>query len=293
MDIGFLAAATAEAGDLAEIARQIEAHGYESFWVPEHPVIPTEMKTAFPFTPDNRLPDHYGRWGDPFVALAVAAAVTKRIKLATGICLLPEREPLITAKTIATLDLVAKGRVVLGVVAGWLREETEAMGANFGTRWRRTRETVEAMKLLWREGRGAYNGETIKFPSVRCEPRPVQKLGPPVLLGAHGPKAIERVARSYDGWMPLVQDPAQLKRDVAKLRELTVKHGRKSDSLEISPLVEPGPDGLSADVLRAFHDAGATRIVLLSQRSVQQTADGAALDLIRRFAPTVERARAI
>ncbi len=293
MDIGFLAAATAEAGDIAEIARQTEAHGYDSLWIPEHPVIPTTMHTPMPFTDNLKLPEHYGRWGDPFVALAVAAAVTKRIKLATGICLLPERETLVTAKAIATLDLVSHGRVVLGVGAGWLREETEAMGANFGTRWRRTRETVEAMKLLWRDGRGAYDGETIKFPSVRCEPRPVQKSGPPVLLGAHGPKAIERVARSYDGWMPLLQDPAQLKRDVAKLHELAARHGRKPASFEISPLVEPGEDGLSSEVLRAFKEAGAHRIVLLSQRSVQQTADGQALDLIRRYAATVERARAL
>lgn len=293
MDIGFLAAATAEAGDLAEIARQTEAHGYDSLWIPEHPVIPTAMKTPMPFTENTRLPEHYGRWGDPFVALAVAAAVTKRIRLATGICLLPEREPLITAKAVATLDLVSNGRVVLGVGAGWLREETEAMGANFGTRWRRTRETVEAMKLLWRDGQGAYDGQTIKFPSIRCEPRPVQKSGPPVLLGAHGPKAIERVARSYDGWMPLLQDPSQLKRDVAKLRELAARHGRKADSFQISPLVEPGEDGLSSEVLGAFKDAGAHRIVLLSQRSVQRTADGEALDLIRRYAATVERARAL
>ncbi len=293
MDIGFLAAATAEAGDIAEIARQTEAHGYESLWIPEHPVIPAEMRTPMPFTENEKLPEHYGRWGDPFVALAVAAAVTKKIRLATGICLLPEREPLITAKAVATLDLVSQGRVVLGVGAGWLREETEAMGANFGTRWRRTRETVEAMKMLWRDGRGAYNGETIKFPPVRCEPRPVRKSGPPVLLGAHGPKAIERVARSYDGWMPLLQDPAQLKRDVAKLHELAAKHGRQNVKFEISPLVEPGDDGLSAYALRAFRDAGATRIVLLSQKSVKLTADGHALDLIRRFAATVERARSL
>src|SRR6202161_3848373 len=132
MDIGILVAATARTGAIDAIARAVENGGYESLWIPEHPVIPIGFKTQVPggFT----LPEHYGRWCDPFVALSIASAVTKRIKLATGICLLPEREPLITAKTIASLDLYSGGRVVLGVGAGWLREETEAMGAHFGSR---------------------------------------------------------------------------------------------------------------------------------------------------------------
>jgi alkanesulfonate monooxygenase SsuD/methylene tetrahydromethanopterin reductase-like flavin-dependent oxidoreductase (luciferase family) len=127
MDIAFIMPFTAESGDLAEIARTVESLGYESLWIPEHPVIPFKVKTVFPF-PDRKLPDHYGRWGDPFIALTAAACATRRIKLGTGICLLPEREPLITAKAIATLDLLSGGRVILGVGAGWLREETEAMG---------------------------------------------------------------------------------------------------------------------------------------------------------------------
>jgi alkanesulfonate monooxygenase SsuD/methylene tetrahydromethanopterin reductase-like flavin-dependent oxidoreductase (luciferase family) len=135
MDIGILVAITARTGDIAEIARTAEAAGYESLWIPEHPVIPIGFKTAVPG--GGKLPEHYGRWVDPFVALTIAATATKRIRLGTGICLLPEREPLITAKTVATLDLYSGGRVVLGVGAGWLREETEAMGANFGNRWSR------------------------------------------------------------------------------------------------------------------------------------------------------------
>src|SRR5580698_9421472 len=144
MDIGCLLAPTAHSGDLAETARLVESLGYESLWIPEHPVIPVNMKTPFPFTPDNKLPNHYATWADPFIGLSIAAAVTKRIKLGTGICLLPEREPIITAKTIATLDVLSGGRVILGIGAGWLREETEAFGTNFATRWKRLRETVEA-----------------------------------------------------------------------------------------------------------------------------------------------------
>jgi probable F420-dependent oxidoreductase len=293
MDIGFLMAPTAQSGDLAEIARMVESLGYESLWVPEHPVIPVNMKTPFPFTPDYKLPDHYATWADPFVALSIAAAVTKRIKLGTGICLLPEREPLITAKVAASLDLFSGGRLLLGVGAGWLREETEAMGANFGLRWRHTRETVEAMRLLWTEREASYEGEIVRFPAVRCEPKPIQKPYPPVILGAHGPKALDRVARTYDGWMPLMDKPDELKRDVATIRKLATQHGRKPESIQISPLVDPKENGPSIDDLKRFRDAGVNRIVLLSQKTAAETARGKAPELARHFASVVDRAQGI
>jgi probable F420-dependent oxidoreductase len=293
VDIGFLAAPTAQSGDLAETARAVESYGYDSLWIPEHPVIPVSMKTAFPFTPDHKLPEHYARWADPFIALTVAACATHRIKLGTGICLLPEREPLITAKVAATLDLFSGGRLLLGVGAGWLREETEVMGANFGLRWKRTREIVEAMRVLWTTAEAAYQGDIVRFPAVRCEPKPLQKSGPPILLGAHGPKALERVARTYDGWMPLVQSPDELRQSVDQLRKLTTAAGRNPDALHISPLVDPMENGPSADQIKAYRDAGAQRLILLSQATVAATAEGKAIDLIRRFAPVVERARSI
>ena len=293
MDIGFLTAPTAQSGDLAEIARAVEAHGYESLWIPEHPVIPVAIKTEFPFTPDHKLPEHYGRWADPFVALTVAACATRKIKLGTGICLLPERETLITAKVTATLDLFSGGRLILGVGAGWLREETEVMGADFGLRWKRTREMVEALRILWTQGEAAYQGDIIRFPALRCEPKPLQKPGPPVLLGAHGVKALERVARTYDGWMPLVQSPDELRQSVAQLRTFARGHGRDADAFHISPLVDPGEDGPSRDQLKAYREAGAQRLILLSQQAVAATADGKALELVQRFAPVVERAQGV
>lgn len=293
MDIGFLMAATAQCGDLAEIARNVETVGYDSFWIAEHPVIPVGMKTPFPFTPDHKLPDHYARWADPFIALTIAAAVTKRIKLGTGVCLLPERETLITAKMAASLDLFSGGRFILGVGAGWLREETEAMGANFGQRWKRTRETVEAMRLLWTQREASYQGEMVKFPAVRSEPKPVQKAGPPVLLGAHGPKALERVVRTYDGWMPLVASAAELKESVAELRKIAAERGRDPGSIQISPLVDPGEHGLSADEVKRYREAGASRIIFLSQKMIAEAADGKALEAVRRYAAAVERARSI
>jgi len=163
------------------------------------------------------------------------------------------------------------------------------MGANLGLRWKRTREIVEALRILWTQNEAGYQGDIVRFPAVRCEPKPLQKPCPPILLGAHGAKALERVARTYDGWMPLVQNPEQLRQSVGQLRTLTREHGRNPDLLQISPLLDPGENGPSRDEVKAFRDAGAQRLILLSQQTVAATADGKALDLIRRFAPVVER----
>jgi probable F420-dependent oxidoreductase len=288
MKIGVMTTATAEAGDIAGIARETENLGYESLFIPEHPVIPIGFKTVPPG--GGNLPEHYGRWMDPFIALSVAAAVTKRIKLGTGICLLPEREPLITAKAIATLDIVSGGRVILGVGAGWLKEETEATGAQFGTRWKRLRETVEALRLLWTEPEPSYQGELVNFPALRCDPKPLQKGGPPILLGAHGPKGRERVVRTFDGWCPVAGKPESFKREVAELRALAKERGRNPDSLQIMAFIAPGEDGISLDDLKFYNEAGASRLVLFSQRDAIAMANGQALEVIPRIAPTVERA---
>lgn len=293
MDIGMLVATTARSGDVAEIARTLEATGYESLWIPEHPVIPVGFKTPVPGGGNFKLPEHYGRWVDPFIALTIAATATKRIKLGTGICLLPEREPIITAKAVASLDLYSGGRVVLGIGAGWLREETETMGTRFGLRWKRLRETVEAMRVLWTQPEPSYEGELVRFPRVRCEPKPVQKGGPPVLLGAHGPKALERAARYCDGWMPIVQNPQSFKRDVLTLRKLAAENGRDPDSLQLTAIVDPRENGPSLDDLKQYRDAGASRVIVFSQPIAIEMADGRALELIRRFAAVVERAQGV
>ena len=287
MDIGFITPITAQSGNLTELARTVESLGYDSLWIPEHPVIPYGPKTQYPF--DAELPEHYGRWTDPFVALTVAACATSKIKLGTGICLLPEREPLITAKVIATLDYFSKGRVILGVGAGWLKEETEAMGANFGKRWRHTREFVEAMKLVWTTAEPSYNGEIVKFPRVRSEPKPVQKNGPLCILGAHGDAALTRVAKTYDGWMPIVKDIAEFKTAVTSLKKQVKDNKRNPDAIDISPLVDP--EGLGSAELKALREAGATRLIVFSQKIVEECADGKGLELAKKFASIVEQAR--
>jgi probable F420-dependent oxidoreductase len=293
MNIGILTTATAQSGDLAEVARQAEAIGYDSLWIPEHPVIPLGHKTPFPGSRDGKLPEHYNRWADPFIALTVAATVTKKIKLATGICLLPERDPLMTAKVVASLDLYSGGRVILGVGAGWLKEETEVMGTRFGVRWKRLRETVEAMRVLWTKAEASYEGELVRFPAVRCEPKPVQKPCPPVLLGAHGPKALERVARTYDGWCPLVQSPEAFQKEMNTLRKLTAEAGRNPDALQVTAIVDPQSNGPSVDDLQRYRDAGASRVLVFSQQMGVEASDGKALELVKRLAPVVERGQKV
>ncbi|MBI3757033.1 MAG: LLM class F420-dependent oxidoreductase [Deltaproteobacteria bacterium] len=291
MNVGLLTTATAQSGDLAEVARRTEALGYDSLWIPEHPVIPLNRQTPFPGSRDGVLPDHYNRWADPFIALTVAATVTKRIMLGTGICLLPERDPLMTAKVIASLDFYSGGRVIIGAGAGWLKEETEVMGTRFGSRWKRMRETVEAMRVLWTQTEAGYEGELIRFPAVRCEPKPVQKPCPPVLLGAHGPKALERVARTYDGWFPLVQSVDAFQKDMVTLRKLTAEAGRNPETLQVTIIVDPRDDGPSLDDFKRYRDAGAQRVVLFSQRQGSEGADGKSLEIVDRLAPIVEAAQ--
>jgi len=291
MNIGILVTATATTGDLAAIAQKVEAMGFDSLWIPEHPVIPVGFKTQPPIP--GPLPEHYHRWVDPFIALTVAATVTKHIKLATGICLLPEREPLMTAKVIASLDFYSGGRVVLGVGGGWLREETEVMGTSFRLRWKRLRETVEAMRVCWTQPEPSYQGELVHFSAVHCDPKPVQKAGPPILLGGHTPKALERIAQHYDGWCPLVFDVAAFTRDVATIRNLARQAGRNADMLIFSPFVDPKQGALSTDDLKALRDAGASRLVMFAQPMAIEIANGKAFEWLDRCAPIVERAQKV
>ena len=290
MDIGFLLPATNQTGDLPTLARRVEALGYDSLWIPEHPIIPRGEHTPYPF--GGPLPEHYGRWWDPFVALTVAAAVTNRVKLATGICLLPEREPMVTAKVVASLDVYSGGRVILGIGAGWLREETEIMGANFATRWQRTREMTEAMRVLWTEENASYQGKQISFPAVRSEPKPLQAGGPPVVLGGHGEKSLRRIAKHYDGWCPLTNDPVEFAREAKELKDMFRAEGRDPAKLMLTPFVDPENGKLSDAALKAFRDAGAQRLVMFYAWQTQELADGAA-PFIEMAANIVERARAL
>jgi probable F420-dependent oxidoreductase len=185
---------------MAELAPAAEQLGFESLWVAEHSHIPVSRLS--PWAGGAELPKHYWHTLDPFVALTLAATASKTIRLATGICLLIQRDPIHTAKEVASLDLVSNGRFIFGIGAGWNREEMADHGTDFRTRWKLLRERVEAVKAIWTQDPAEYHGEMVDFGPMWCWPKPVQKPHPPILLGGSGPKILERVVRYADGWMP-------------------------------------------------------------------------------------------
>jgi probable F420-dependent oxidoreductase len=167
--------------DAATVSKKCEALGFESMFIPEHPIIPVDYKTPYPLG-DGKIPEPYAHMPDPFVLLAFAACATERLKIGSGICLVPERDPIVLAKEVATLDYYSGGRFLFGIGAGWLADETEIMGVEFKKRWEVTQEYVMAMKALWTEAEPSFAGEYVRFPKVKSYPKPVQKPHPPIHL---------------------------------------------------------------------------------------------------------------
>jgi probable F420-dependent oxidoreductase len=260
MKYGLAVIYTPDTADPATVASKAEALGFDSVWYGEHPVIPVNYTTPYPLTGDGRVPPYYHRMCDPLISLAAASAVTSRIKLATGICLIAERNPLLLAKEVATLDHISSGRVILGIGAGYFREEAEVMGTDFRTRYTRMRESVEAMRKIWTEDEAEYRGKVIEFPAIRSEPKPASV---PVHLGGLGERALRRVATYADGWCPVSLFPAeQMGRDFRRINDLAAENGRKGEAIEFSVFLGiTETTDLSAEVER-WREAGASRLVL-------------------------------
>lgn len=204
----------------AELAREVEARGFESLWFPEHTHIPTSRQSPYPG--GGELPKEYSHTLDPFVALGAAAAVTERIKLGTGITLVVERDPIVLAKEVASLDLISNGRVLLGIGGGWNREEMSNHGTDPTRRWKLMRERIEAMKAIWTQEEAEYHGEFVDFDPIWSWPKPVQQPHPPIILGNAGEGAVRRVVSYADEWMPIggrVDLPARLEELRAKAAE--------------------------------------------------------------------------
>jgi probable F420-dependent oxidoreductase len=258
MNIGISVPLPAYLVDVGAMARTAETLGFESFWCAEHPFIPVRTTSRFPGSPDGVIPEVYSHFIDPFVALARASGTTSRIKLGTGIVLVPERHPLLLAKEISTLDLFSGGRFLFGIGAGWLREETELMGGDFDHRWSQTRESILAMKELWTKPEAEYHGKYYDFPPVRSNPKPAQSPHPPVLLGGDAPRVLERVVAWGDGWLPNRVNPAELREKRATLDRLARAAGRDPAAITISVHGQPA----DRDLITRFHDAGATRVIV-------------------------------
>lgn len=288
MKIGVAVPLTEKSGDPGAVAREAEQLGFESIWMVEHVAVPLSYKTRNPRSPDGKVPEMYAQLVDPFVALAIAAHATSRIMLGTGICLLPQRNVIQTAKVTATIDMYSKGRLILGVGGGWFKEELALMGVDFKRRWRHLREAVEALRVLWTSDEPSYQGEIIKFPPIKLGPKPVQKGGPRIVLGAHDLKyAPARVARFADGWMPGGLSPAAARQHIPQIRKLAREHGRDPQALEFSAfLTHGGRDELSAQTISEYREAGVSRLTFM----VVAAAAGSAIEAVRSLAPIVERA---
>jgi probable F420-dependent oxidoreductase len=183
-----------------ELARMAEEREFESLFFPEHTHIPASRETPYPA--GGELPPEYSRTFDPFVALTAAALATERLKIASGICLIIERDPIVTAKEVASVDVLSGGRLLFGVGAGWNVEEMANHGTNASHRFGIMRERIEAMKAIWTQDEASYAGRHVNFERIWSWPKPAQKPYPPVLVGGNGPKVIDRVLAFGDEWMP-------------------------------------------------------------------------------------------
>lgn len=290
MDVGLSLFSTERSGSVGDIAREAENLGFESLWFPEHMLIPVHYRSEYQRTADGKVPESFAHLPDPFIGAAMAAQATERLRVATGICILPQRDIIATAKAAATLDLHSGGRFIMGVGAGWFPEEAEIFGVEFKHRWKTLREGVEALKVLWSEDEAAYQGEFIRFPPIRLFPKPVQKPRPPIYLGVHDPRyAPARVARYADGWCPgdlAVHDAADA---VAAVRRAATEQGRDPGEIEFSVLLTPREGFPSRDDMGRYRAAGMRRIML----RVMEAVTGSGVEAVRRLEPILEQARGL
>ena len=223
---------------MTELAPAAEQLGFESLWVAEHSHIPTSRQSPWPGGAE--LPKQYWHTMDPFVVLTAAALASKTIRVATGICLLIERDPIHTAKQVASVDVVSNGRFIFGIGAGWNREEMADHGTDFSSRWKLLRERTEAIKNIWTNDVAEYHGEMVDFGPMWCWPKPVQRPHPPVILGGSGPKILERVVRYADGWMPNRGDVIER---IPELQRMAAAAGR--ERIPVSYYPKPGADEIA------------------------------------------------
>ena len=243
--------------DPAFMAKKAEDLGFESIWYAEHAAVPVHSDSPFPAT-GGEIPWTYSHFTDPYIALARASGATSKILLGTGITLVPERNPLLLAKEIASLDRFSGGRFLFGIGTGWLREETEMMGGDFEHRWTQTREAIEVMKELWTKDEAEYHGRYFDFPLVKSYPKPLQKPYPPIILGGMAKNVLRRVVTHADGWLPNRVTPADVEESRKKLDAMAAEAGRDPKSITISVYGQL-PE---RDIVNSLLNAGADRVVV-------------------------------
>jgi len=240
-----------------ELGQAVEERGFESLWFPEHTHIPTSRKSPWPGGPN--LPDVYKQTLDPFMALTAAAVATKRLKLATGICLVVERDPIHTAKNVATIDYLSGGRFIFGIGGGWNAEEMANHGTAFKTRFALMHERIEAMKAIWANEVAEYHGDYVLFDPLGAWQKPVQKPHPPILVGGEFPHAAKRAITYGNGWMPIGGRGLDALDILPRFRQMAAEAGRNPDDLPMSVFAAPQ----DAERLKRYRDAGVSRAVIM------------------------------
>ena len=266
MQTGFIAVGIGLMADpevMSLAAETAEQAGFHSIWAPEHIVLLDQYASKYPYSPDGKFPSPTMQVEilDPFAALTFIAAQTKTIRVGTGICLVPERNPLTTAKEVATLDKLSGGRFDFGVGVGWLEEEFTALGVPWARRAARTREYLQVMKKLWTEEETSFEGEFCSFPSVRSYPKPVQKPHPPIIFGGESEPALKRVGEVGDGWFGMNVSVDEAPAKIGRIKDHARAAGRDPDALQFA--ISPGLGvPLARDDIKRAQDAGVGQLIV-------------------------------
>jgi probable F420-dependent oxidoreductase len=244
---------------IAAAAQFIDEAGFHSIWVPEHVLFFPDYASRYPYSPDGRVPGNPEGVLDPFTALTFIAAQTKRLRLGTGVCLVPQRQPVYTAKMVADVDYLSGGRVDFGVGIGWLAEEFQALGMDFSARAKRCSEYIRAMQALWRDGVASFSGETIELPNCHFNPKPVQKPHPPIFFGGESDAALARVATLGNGWYGYDLEPAGVRDRLATLEKKLAQAGRRRADIDV--FICPNRYRITADAVKGYQDAGVDQLI--------------------------------
>jgi len=242
---------------IGEYARTAEEEGFESIWVFEHAVIPAGYDSKYPYNAEGRIGIEDDDMPEPLTLLAFLAGVTERLRLGTGVLILPQRSPVICAKECATVDALSGGRLELGIGVGWLREEAEAVGTKFEDRGKRTDESIDVMRALWRESEATFHGEFTHFDRAKSYPKPAQAGGPPIHVGGHSSAAARRAGRVGDGWFPIGLDDANFEARHEEMRAAAQEADRDPDSIEITY-----NRGNKLDTVKRYADLGVSRWIV-------------------------------
>jgi probable F420-dependent oxidoreductase len=263
----------------AKVARAAEAAGFESVWTGEHVVLPDPQVPPSPAAPQHPMLD-------PAVALAYLAAHTERLRLATGIIILPQRNPVVLAKELASVDVLSKGRLIFGLGAGYLKPEFDAVGASFSDRGARTDEYIDALRVLWTEPRPSFSGPSVRFSGIDAQPRPHQKPHPPIVVGGTSPAALRRAALRGNGWYGFLRDLSATQADLAGLAAAQREHGRPAALGTLEITLTP-PPRIDLDTARRYRDLGVDRLALLpharDEASLLRWVDETAEALLRKL----------